>query len=208
MAEKEVIDAIKSLITEISLLRQDIATLQESLQVIREEDVSVPPWLAYEIMEALASQETPMSTEEIANVVNEGRVARGEKREKSSQASVSRSVSGLVKDGFVVQEQVGRRVYYRLSNRTKVVRAEGKDLKQTANSLTEKVTKINGKRYSKFMMSVVAPEHLKDVDSLSSKWIADQVFADEKKPGSISFRTRTFTAPKAEKVEITLLLLP
>jgi len=206
MKESELEKAIQQLTKEISELRKDINDMKKAYQRYEKilqlsispskQSLEVPPWLRFEVMESLARAEKTMSTEEIAENINE---RRGMVGEKTSRASVSRSVSELAKKGFVIQEQVGRRTFYRLTGKAQMLYSEGKTLGEAVQKMIEKVIEVNGRQCSSYMMSIITPDMEKD-----AKKIADKIFADEDKRGEISLKSSNRYA----KSEVSLLLLP
>jgi len=201
MNEDEIVEAITELTNEIRELRNDVEDLKGILRSMNVpppsgQALEVPPWLRFEVMESLARAGKPMSTEEIAEGINE---RRGMVEEKTSRASVSRCISELVKKGFVVQDQVGRRIFYRLTGKAQVLYSEGKTLEEAVKKITSKVIEANGRQCNAYMMSIITPDMRKD-----AKKIADEIFADEHKKGEISVKSSN----RYDKSEISLLLIP
>ncbi len=206
MIESEIVKAIQQLTKEISELRKEINNMKKEHQQYEKilqlsvtpskQSLAVPPWLRFEVMESLARAGKPISTEEIAESINE---RRGMISEKTSRASVSRSISELAKKGFVIQEQVGRRTFYRLTGKAQMLYSEGKTLEEAVQRMIEKVIEVNGRQCGSYMMSIITTDMKKD-----AKKIADEIFADEDKRGEISLKSST----TYNKSEISLLLLP
>lgn len=199
MTESEVVKAIIELTKEIRELRRDISDLKGILRLSApssKQGLEVPPWLRFEVMEGLFKADKSMSTQEIAESINE---RRGMVGEKTSRASVSRVISELASKGFVVQEQVGRRIFYRLSGKAQILYSEGKTMEEAIQKITKKVIEINGRQCGAYMMSIITPNMRKD-----AKAIADEIFADKDKKGEISLKSSN----RYNKSEISLLLLP
>jgi len=206
MTENELEKAIKQLTKEIAELRKDINDMKRGYQRYEKilelgipppkQGLEVPPWLRFEVMESLARAEKLMSTEEVAESVNE---RRGMVGEKTSRASVSRAVSELVKNHFVIKERVGRRVLYRLTGKAQILFSEGKTLEEAVQEMIDRVIESEGRKCSSYMMSIITPSMRKD-----AKKIADEIFADENKKGEISLKASN----RYTRSEISVLLIP
>lgn len=200
MNESRVIEAVAELTKEIRELRKDIDDVKRILRLgapSPKEGSKAPPWLRFEVMESLARANKPMNSKEIAESINERRGMLGE---KTSRASVSRCISELVQKHFVIQERVGRRVFYRLTGKAKMLYAEGRTLEETVQKMTEKVIEVDGRKYNNYMMSIITPYYTQ----CDAKKITDQIFADKYKRGEISIKAST----SYKKSEISLLLIP
>jgi len=200
MEESQMIKAMAELTKEISELREELADLKSSLRPgpSATKGPAVPPWLRFEAMESLARVEKPMSTEEIAQKINE---RRGMTEEKTSRASVSRAISELVEKEFVIQKKVGRRIFYGLTGKALVLYSEGKTLEEAIKAITKKVIDVEGRKYRAYMMSIITPDMRRDAKS-----IADGILGDKHKnmKGEISVNSSN----RYNKSEISLLLLP
>ena len=198
MAESQMIKAIAELTEEIRELRGEIADLKGSLRPVLSapKGLAVPPWLRFEAMESLARAERPMSTEEIAQKINE---RRGMTEEKTSRASVSRAVSELVEKEIVMQKKIGRRIFYGLTGKALVLFSEGKTLEEAIKAITKKVIDVEGRKYGAYMISIFTPEMRYD-----GKSIADKILGEKHKKGEVSVNSSN----KYSKSEISLLLLP
>ena len=198
MAESQMIKAMTELTKEIRELREEIIDLKSSLRPGPStlKVPAVPPWLRFEAMVSLARAEKPMSTEEIAQKINE---RRGMDEEKTSRASVSRAISELVEKEIVTQKKVGRRIFYGLTGKAQVLFSEGKTLEEAIKAITKKVIDIKGRKCGAYMMSIYTPETRND-----GKSIADSILGDKHQKGEVSVNSSN----KYEKSEISLLLLP
>lgn len=199
MTQSQFVEAIEQLAEEIRELRKDVDDVKKALRLgtsPSKEGLDVPPWLRFEVMESLARAGKPVSTKEIAESINE---RRGMVGEKTSRASVSRAVSELGKKGFVIQERVGRRIFYRLTGKAAMLYSEGKTLGEAVQKMTEKVVEEDGRQCSIYMMSVITPNMQKDAGE-----IASAIFGDECKKSEISVKASNSYA----KSEISLLLIP
>jgi predicted transcriptional regulator len=198
MDESQMIKAMNELTKEIRELREEITDLKSSLRPVpsTSKGLAVPPWLRFEALESLARAGKPVSTEEIAQSINE---RRGMDEERTSRASVSRAISELVEKEIVMQKKVGRRIFYGLTGKAQVLFSEGKTLEEAIKAMTKKVIDVEGRKCGAYMISVFTPEMRNDARS-----IADEILGDKHKKGEISVNSST----SYSKSEISLLLLP
>jgi len=123
---KEVAALSERLDQVLAELRRDKRTKEKPIHW-EEQWKETYPWMVYEILHALGEQKGSVGTREVSRLINLERRERGWK-EKTSQASVSRSISELVRQGMVIREQVGRRTLYSLSPETLVIETHAKSL--------------------------------------------------------------------------------